>query len=508
MAQTQEALEHLLEVGRLLSSKLDLPELLRSVLELASRVVDAETASLLLLDEKTQELYFEEALGLGAAAAKVRLKLGQGIAGTVAKTLKPEVINNAKADARWSPQMDAASGFNTRSILAVPMRIKGRLVGVVEAINKRGAAFDEADLRTFEGFAAQAAVAIENARLFASLREERFKLGTIFSEMSDAAILADGHGFILLANPSARKLLGLGDAPATLDEAFKSMLVMPPPRQILSGGESPVDFEVVRDKPTLLMLAGRATRIEVGWLLVFRDVTEAWQKERLKRSFLSLISHKLKTPLASVIGYSEILIEEFSERPPQSAVVQQAAESVRLQGRKLADLVDKLLRYTTLDDADAKPELAPCPLDAVVEETARGMKEWLAERGAAVLHKPGPQPVVVMGDRRQLLEVVKNLIENAVKFDAQPRKQVVIWVEKAGSEALLCVKDDGPGIPPEELERVFTRFHQIETYFTGQIDGWGLGLSYCKKIVESHRGKIELRSKLGEGTTVTVRLPR
>ena len=507
MAQTQEALEHLLEVGRLLSSKLDLSELLQSVLELASRVVDAESASLLLLDEKTQELYFEEALGLGEQAAKVRLKLGQGIAGTVAKTLKPEIIADAKADPRWSPHMDATTGFITRSLLAVPVRVKGKLIGVVEAINKRGGAFDEADLRTFEGFAAQAAVAIENARLFSSLKEERFKLGTIFSEMSDAALLADPQGAILLANPTARALLGLAEAPGTLDEALGSMLVMPPLRLIVGGKESPTDFEAMRDKPTRLMLAGRATRIEVGWLLVFRDVTEAWQKEKLKRSFLSLISHKLKTPLSSVTGYAELLCEEFRERPPQSEVALKAADNVRLQGRKLADLVDKLLRYATLENADASPALAPCPLDGVVEEAARGMKEWLADHGASVLHEGAPQPVMVMADRAQLVEVVKNLLENAVKFDPKPRKQVAVWAEKLGSEAVLRVKDSGPGIPPEEQDRMFTRFHQIETYFTGQIDGWGLGLAYCKKIVEGHKGRIELRSKLGEGTTVTVRLP-
>src|SRR5476649_543607 len=92
-----ERLELLLEVGRLLSSKLELPELLTTVLELASRVVDAETASLLLLDEATQELYFDVALGLGDDLTKVRLKLGQGIAGTVAQTRKPEIINEVRA---------------------------------------------------------------------------------------------------------------------------------------------------------------------------------------------------------------------------------------------------------------------------------------------------------------------------------------------------------------------------------------------------------------------------
>ena len=507
MAQTQDALELLLEVGRLLSSKLDLSELLQTVLGLASRVVDAETASLLLLDEKTQELYFEEALGLGEAASKVRLKLGEGIAGAVAHTLKPEIINDVRSDPRWSPQMDDKSGFKTRSILAVPMRIKGRLLGVIEAINKSGGPFDSDDLRTFEGFAAQAAVAIENARLFSSLAEERFKLRTVFAEMSDAAILADPRGAIVLANPAARQLLGLDETAATLQKAFEPLLVAPSLPTLLASGRADADFEAARETPTRLVLAGRATRIEVGWLLVLRDVSEARQKENLKRTFLSLISHKLKTPLASVMGYSEVLLDEFRARPQSREIELKAAEAISQQGRKLADLVDKLLRYTTLESMDSTLDLRPCAVDDVVDETLRRMKDWLARSGADVSHERSLEPLVVLGDEKELVEVVKNLVENAVKFDDKPRKRIAVRAEKEGSEALLRVKDEGRGIPPEEQELVFSRFHQIETYFTGQVDGWGLGLSYVRKVVENHGGKVELRSALGKGTTVTVRLP-
>jgi signal transduction histidine kinase len=400
--------------------------------------------------------------------------------------------------------MDSVSGFKTRSILAVPMVVKGRLIGVVEAINKRGGVFTAQDLRTFEGFAAQAAVAIENARLFSSLREERFKLETIFSEMSDAALLTTRDGVVLLANPAARKLLGLGES-ATLDAALRPFLTIPPLREALAGRE-PLDFEAARAKPTRLMLAGRATPVEAGWLLVFRDVTEAWRRDHLQRSFLSLISHKLKTPLASVLGYADILKEEYASKPPASPFLAKAADSVWQQGRKLADLVDKLLRYATLSNEDAAFELAPCPLDPLIDETTRGMGEWLRERGATVLHRAG-DPVVARADRDKVAEALKCLLENAVKFDPRPAKEVAVWAELAGGQALLTVKDAGPGIPPEELERVFHSFHQIETYFTGQIDGWGLGLPYVKRVAEGHGGGVDLRSRLGEGTTVTMRLP-
>lgn len=518
MAQTQsEALRQLLEVGRLLSSKLDLGELLRAVLEAASKVVDAETASLLLLDEKTHELYFDLALNMGEEAHKVRLKLGQGIAGAVAQSLKPEIINEARSDPRWSPAMDKQSGFVTRSILAVPLTIKGRLIGVVEAINKRAGEFSEDDLRSFEAFASQAAVAIDNARLFASVREEKAKLDTIFGEMNDGAILADSRGRIIIANDAAHKLLGVGQSPETLQDALAGLVITPSMHEMLAGDKADYKFAAAREQPKKLILAGKVTRLvskserrtaaRGGWIVVFRDETEEWQKERLKRTFLSLISHKLKTPLSAVIGFSELLLEDLKAGATPTASALKAARSISLQGRKLGDLVDRLLRYTTLENTNDALDRKPCAVDELVGETLKLMKDWLVEKNASVRYGGAPGESLLV-DREQFVEVLKNLVENAVKFDTKAEKTVAIALAAADGWARLSVQDSGPGIPPEDQEKVFTRFHQIETFFTGQVDGWGLGLSFVKKIVEGHGGVVELRSKLGEGTTVTLKLPR
>jgi len=522
-----ETLELLLEAGRLLSSKLELDDLLAAVLELGAKVVDAETASLLLLDEKTQELYFHTALGLGDETGLVRLPLGQGIAGCVAQNRAPEIINEARSDPRWSPKMDEKSGFTTRSIVAVPMLLKGRLVGVVEAINKRAGAFSEEDLRTLEAFASQAAVALDNATLFSSLQEERRKLNTVFKEMTDGAILTDCEGRVLLANEAARKLLAVGTGLSSLSAALAGMAVTPPLPEVMSGPRAStgftapagnalpgIEFTARREQPKVLILAGRVTRIVLaqagqdevpGWLFVLRDVTEETQKLALKSTFLSLISHKLKTPLASVTGFADILLDEFKARPPDPLVLQ-AAQIIAVQGRKLAALVEKLLRYTTLESPRTALALAPTPLDEVVAEALKSLKDWLEARGAAVVFKPAG--VSVVGDRAFLGDVVKNLVENAVKFADKPEKKVAVQIETRDDQVLLSVRDNGPGIPPEEQDRVFSRFHQVEASFTGQIDGWGLGLPYVRKVVSLHAGEVRLASQLGKGTTVTVCLPR
>ncbi|MBI5631717.1 MAG: GAF domain-containing protein [Elusimicrobia bacterium] len=519
MASSQaETLELLIEIGRLLSSKLDVGELLETVLVLAARVVGAESASVLLLDEQTQELYFHVALGLGERTSGLRLKLGQGVAGHVAKMREPSIINDVHADPRWSSAVDSSTGFHTRSILAAPMILKGKIIGVVEAINKREGTFTAEDLKTFEAFASQASIAIENARLFSSLKEEKFRLDTIFAQMQDGAVLTDQAGAILMANPAAKKYMGVGTEPKTLDEATSGMTVAPSWSEIMTSQADAFDFTASREQPKKLFLAGKATRIHLnlerkageeplaGWLCVFRDQTEEWRKERLKRTFLSLISHKLKTPLSSVMGYAEILKEEF-KAGQRSDIERKALQAITTQGHKLADLVDKLLRYTILANPEDSMEAGPCRLDAVVDEALKSMKAWLASRKATVLWEPGGSHEVT-GDAVQLKEVVKSLVENAVKFDPKIEKKVALWLEGGANEVYLRVKDLGPGIPPEEQDKIFSRFHQIEDSFTGQVEGWGLGLPYVKKIVEGHGGRVELKSKLQEGTTVTVILPR
>ncbi|MBI3549091.1 MAG: GAF domain-containing protein [Elusimicrobia bacterium] len=514
---SQESLELLLDVCRLLSSKLELSGLLTTIMQLSSRVVNAETASLLLLDPATNELYFDVALGLDEEVSKIRLKMGQGIAGSVAKEGKPLVINDVKADPRWSSMVDKQSGFQTRSIMAAPMEIKGKLLGVVEAINHIDGPFSYADLHMFEAFASQAAIAIDNARLFASLREEKTKLETVFARMHEAAVLIDHDGKVLLVNESARKSFTVGGKPpATLSEALADVVITPPLPQIMASDRPMTEFELVREQPKKLILAGSASALDFkgsdtipGWngkLLVFRDVTEERREELLKRSFLSLISHKLKTPLASITGYSQILLDDPAIT--SSEMASKGLDSIFTQGRKLTELVEKLLRFTTLEDIDGSAfRLTPFKVDDLIAETVAGMKPWLDEQKGTVV-AGAPSGAVALGDTGLIKDVVKNLIENGVKFNVKPEKSVSIWSDAKDGQVCVHVKDQGPGIPPEDQDKIFRKFYQVESSFTGQVEGWGLGLPFVKKVIQHHGGQVRIDSRLNEGTEVAFTLPK
>lgn len=183
-----EALTTLIEVGKLLSSKLEINSLLREITEQARRVARAEAASLMLLDEKEEELEFRIALGpAGEQVKRFKVKVGEGIAGWVAKTGEPVVVNNVHADPRFKRDIAKAIGFPTYSILAVPLKMEGKVLGVLEAINRLGEGeFTSRDVNVLMALGGQAAVAIQNARLYENLRKLFFATIDALAEAIDA----------------------------------------------------------------------------------------------------------------------------------------------------------------------------------------------------------------------------------------------------------------------------------------------------------------------------------
>jgi len=508
-----EQFELLLEAGRLLSSKLEIAELLTTVMGLSAKVVHAETASLLLVDPVSDELYFHVALGLPAELSDLRLKMGEGICGVVAETARPLIINDVRNDPRWSSKVDDSSGFITRSILAVPILVKERCIGVVEAINHIDGDFTEDDHRTLESFASQAGVAIENARLFASLQQERAKLSTVFNEMSDAALLSDRTGEVLMANNAARRFIGQDSLGARVEDFLGGGQTDPPLETLLSSDRKMHGFEALREEPQRLVLAGTSSAVRdsrdgavTGRVLVFRDVTEARREEGLKRNFLALISHKLKTPLSSITGYSQLLLDALKKKGFEGFELN-ALAAVQTQGQKLSLLLDKLINFTVMEQLDGETiKRVPFGLRAALEEAVSALEPYLQETGARVEQEDGPE-VQAFGDPSLVRDLARSLIENAVKFSGLKDAVVRVGVEKKGALVRLRVKDSGPGIAPEERDKIFEKFYQIDRSFTGQVEGWGLGLTFVRRVAAELGGEVRVESKPGEGSVFIVSLP-
>ncbi|MBD3272221.1 MAG: GAF domain-containing protein, partial [Elusimicrobia bacterium] len=251
MDRKSENLILLFDVARIISSKLETDELIQTIMEFATRVVRSEASSLLLLDEKTNELVFNVALGeKGDQIKEMRLKVGEGIAGWVAQEKKSIIVNDVSHDPRWSQKGDEKTKFKTRNILAVPLMAKGKLLGVVEAINQmNNEDFSDDDKHLFEAFASQAAIAIDNSQLFKRLKEEKEKIEMVFSEMSDGAVLIDEIGKTVLCNEGACKLLGLKEktyARKNIAEIFTGFDVTPPLSVLVNKQEKVFPIEISR----------------------------------------------------------------------------------------------------------------------------------------------------------------------------------------------------------------------------------------------------------------------
>jgi signal transduction histidine kinase/putative methionine-R-sulfoxide reductase with GAF domain len=519
ITQSQESLEMLVMVSRLLSSKLDISELLTTIMRLASRVVGAERASLYLLDEKTQELYFDVALGLPEDVQKMRFRLGEGVAGTCAKEGKSTIINDVASDPRHSKKADNKSGFVTRSLLTCPMIIKGKAIGVVQAINKTEGDFTDTDKNSFEAFASQAAIAIENSRLFSSVKEEKRKMEIVFKRIKEGAILTDINGEIIILNSSAKAYLEHDKYKFTnIAKAFQDFEAKPSLPQVL-GTDAPIArTELYREKPKRFFLDASAIKLfkedkegnqaEEGRLWILSDVTAQRLEERMARNFLSLISHKFKTPLACINGYAQILKDEAAAAQGLPEVISKSSDTIFSQGQKLNALVESLLDFVTIDNLDS-PSLEKIEFDAAdfLGELAEDMKERLKAVEGLSIKIAAPEPVKIRADRKLLAGAMRSLIDNAVKFNPGRDKLVILSAQSRDNHALLSVGDNGPGIPGEELDNIFQKFYQVEAAFTGQVEGWGLGLSLVKKVAEVHGGKVFAKSQLQKGSAFTLALP-
>jgi len=517
MSLSNADFELLLQSNRILSSKLDVEDVLRAVLELATKVVRAEASSLLLLDQKTNELYFDVALGSAKESVKrLRLKVGEGIAGWVAKERVPLVVNDVTRDKRFTQRVDKSTQFTTRSILAVPMMAKGGLVGVIEALNKEnGQDFTDADREAFEIFASQSAVAIENARLFSDISRERAKLNTVFAEMSEGVLLLDEKGSILMMNDACGRFLGVssedGVGRAFGPDLFPGFQKAPKPSDLPRFADDAVPFDLIRRTGKDFYLTIFVHRLHPdpnvpeGYLVILRDTTEEKRGEMLKRNFLSLISHKLKTPLTVILGYAPVLTTDMEN---MNDFQKKAASAIRAQGEHLSGLVDKLLRFSIVESEPARKSSQTVSPGAALEEALQSLHHVIDDKLVAVTVDETLKslPPVTM-DAALLVEVFKNLIENAVKFNVNPDK----WVRLSGSSdpewMTIHVEDNGVGIPAEEKEKIFQKFYQIENSFTGQVPGAGLGLSLCKKVVEEAGGRLSVQSELGKGTRFSVKFP-
>lgn len=322
------------------------------------------------------------------------------------------------------------------------------------------------------------------------------------------AVLLDPQGVIQALSPTAPALV------TALAKGKPLALVMRDPDLIDAieqvsrhGGRRAVELiERVPVERTfrihIAALAGSGWRRAV--LLTFEDLSEQRMTERMRVDFVANASHELRTPLASVLGFVETL-----QGPARNDAVarDRFLTIMREQGLRMARLVDDLLSLSRIElRAHLAPE-TPVDLSSIAREILDSLVLMAREREVTLKLDVPQQPVTVAGDRDELLRLMENLVENAIKY-GQRGGEVGITVAISGEEASLSVRDDGPGIAPEHLPRLTERFYRVEGQKSGERQGTGLGLAIVKHIMNRHQGGLVVESAPGMGAAFTAWFPQ
>lgn len=338
---------------------------------------------------------------------------------------------------------------------------------------------------------------------------EREKAELLFDQVQQGVLLLDAQGLIFVANPAARATLGL---PAdlltqTAQQIFRSFRSDPPDRLGRLDRETGQPFDIVRVEPKKLTLECRISSIisrnkeRAGYLLLFRDVTEERKGETAKHHFVALISHKLRTPLVAIRAYPQILLGEKSI----ASLPDFAKNALRIIAKdcaRMQRMVDQLIAFASLDPDQLLCQ--PIALLDLIKEAEKVIPLDIPVNSEQVQCEPGLDKMYVHVDPTFVQHAFSCIIENAFKFGA---RVVRVAGQTQNGSVVVTFKDDGPGIPPEDRQRIFERFYQVEKDFSGQVPGAGLGLTMVKQAVEAHGGRVWVESELGKGSSFFVKLP-
>lgn len=421
------------------------------------------------------------------------------------------------------------------TVLALPLVAAYHVLGHVEVYDARRRDFSEADVRLAATLAGQAAVAIENARLFQRVIEGRDQLAAVLNSTREGVLVIDANSRIALANPRIEEMWGLerdeivnrsladllqrpeldiaeklGFTTEALTDLLKSLsqgLAYQTSKQIYKLTTSSALRVYERSGTPVLDEKQRM----IGWVAVIRDITEEKELEEVRDEVTAMIVHDLRSPMTSVLGALK-LIDDLVVPTDQSGILAQAVEVSIRSSKRLLNLVDSLLDLSKLEAGRMHLEQKPLPLAGVAGSVVSDLVQTANMQDVILINETSAELPEVYIDQEKIERVLTNLIDNALKFTpaggrVTVRGNLTGEVNGEGLRYVLCqVLDTGPGIPDDYRERIFDRFAQVKGR-QGRRRGTGLGLTFCKLAVEAHGGRIWVENRPEGGSAFSFTLP-
>jgi signal transduction histidine kinase len=387
--RTLDGYLRLIEISRDLASTLDLDTLLSDIVHAAADITSAEAASILLYDDTARQLYFQIATNIDEPTMRgLIVPLDNSIAGWIVTNRQPVRIDDAHKDERFFGDIDQTIDYSTKSLLGIPLITKNKVVGVLEVVNKKRGKFTDADESMLTVLGAQAAVAIENARLF--------------------------------------------------------------------------------------------------------------QQSDLIAEFV----HELRTPLASLSTATYLLLRPEMSREQSDQIV----NNIHNETLRLNSLASSFLDLARLESGRVQFRKTRFSVADLIYECRDVMMSKAQETNVQIRVDVPPDMPIMEADRDKIKQILLNLTSNAIKYN-RPNGSVIITGSFTDAELTINIQDTGLGIPDDSIPHLFEKFYRVREH-EGKASGTGLGLSICKQIIQGHNGRIEVKSKMGVGTSFSVHLPR
>ena len=329
------------------------------------------------------------------------------------------------------------------------------------------------------------------------LRQREFT--AITENMREGFLLVDCKMHVLSSNHSALEVLGRRELKpgCLLYDAECSQEIFDAVDTALSGSHAELLLTIDETSWQVLANPVVASGQVAGAVVLFMDVTEREQRERLRREFSANVSHELKTPLTSISGFAELMKEGLV--PPEK--IPEFSGDIYKESLRLIGLVNDIIQLSRLDENSTQFQRAPVDLYDLCAQSIEQLSP-VAARQSVTLALTG-EHAEIMGVEQLLKEMIYNLLDNAIKYNV-PGGSVTASVRKSAGRTILSVADTGIGIPYAHQPRVFERFYRVDKSHSKEVGGTGLGLSIVRHAAQYHGARLELKSQPGKGTTITV----
>lgn len=505
--------DYLLEIARALTQELDLDKLLGRILKIAVEMLAGQAGLIALRSEQGTWN-----IAVSHSMPPAFLRVIENHLSKVTEHEDPENFEIPEIN-RMLNELTYAASFGLLNGVGLPLIARKRVVGLLFIFRSYSGVFSSNDYALVSSFANQAAIAVQNAQLYSQVNQERVRLSALLDSLADGILILNAENRIETCNPAFSRMMGVPidriqgrlhdmviqwdrrPEGLTLDQAESGGWPLTPYANLYVEG----DLKRMNDQPPLpvgityvplVSAEGKLRNI----IATVRDITRYRQAEELKSTFVSIISHELKTPVALIKGYVSTLRREDAQWDPE--IVQDSLQVIEEEADRLAGLIENLLDATRLQAGVLSLKQSDISLPEIAKRMAKRMQTQTSNH-QIVVDFPEQFPII-LGDENRLEQVLSNLISNAIKYSDEGVISITGQVRQ--DNVIICVNDQGSGIAPEDVPHVFDRFYRSPE-MARQTKGAGLGLYLTRAIIEAHKGRIWVDTAPGKGGRICFSLP-